>query len=86
MSFLAPLPLAFMFRDRRGTDEAKFEERERGTESQFISERGEMESYIPLFYINISFPAVLTSRETEKAKMFGLSLCLSTPVSRGFNS
>lgn len=74
-----------MFRDRRGTDEAKFEEGERETESQFICERGEMESYIPLFYINISFPAVLTSRETKKAEMFGLSFCRSTPVSQGFN-
>lgn len=55
LSFLAPLPLDF--KDRKRTDEVKFEAREEGGR---ICEREEMEPYILLFYFNISFPGVLT--------------------------
>ncbi len=79
LSFLAPLPL----RDRKRTDEVKFEALEEGGR---ICEREEMEPYILLFYFNMSFSAVLTWQETKKAKMFRLSFCLSTHVSQGFNA
>lgn len=75
-----------MFRDRKGTDEAKFEERERGTESQFICERGGNGILYSAVLYQHFISCCSDIAETKKADMFGLSFCLSTPVSHGFNS